>query len=509
MSVFTNVLKKAPKNRSLGLVCFLICISGLVKAQTAFTNANTKLPNQIFYSWLQKGVADMNADGRDDIVRANALGEFFILHQQVDGSFVEKQLGKVQPYTPLSIILADVDNNGFADILTGGQYNGIRVVKANANASAYNITRLPQDSIFTQASALADINNDGWLDAFVCNDDSTNGIWKNTGGGNFIKDAIGFDFSSVPLNKHSGNYGIVFTDFDNDGDLDAYLSKCRAGVTDSTDQRRINQFFVNTNGKYIDQAKKYGMADSSQTWVTEFQDIDNDGDLDAFIANHHTPSRLMLNNGSGFFTDITTSSGLLGKTPDGILQALMRDFDNDGYVDLLVSGMMGAKYFKNKGNRTFEEVALPFLALNIDTPLRSFAIGDLNHDGFQDIYASYHFGGREPDVLWLNDKNTNHFLAVNLTGSVSNRSAVGAKIKLSVGTQTFLREVRAGESYGISNSLTQYVGLGQNTTIDKLEVFWPSGLLTSISNPSINQFLNIIEPTCSNTCISVTITKYE
>jgi hypothetical protein len=490
-------------NVALYLVALLLCMFD-ANAQTAFTNASAKLPNQVFYTWLQKGVTDMNADGRDDIVRANAAGEFFILLQNANGTYTEQPLGQVQPFTPLSVILADVDNNGYPDILTGGQYNGIRVVKANANASAYNITRLPQDSIFTQASALADINNDGWLDAFVCNDDSTNGIWKNTGGGNFIKDAIGFDFNSVPLNKHSGNYGIVFTDFDNDGDLDAYLSKCRAGVTDSTDQRRINQFFVNTNGQYIDQAKKYGMADSSQTWVTEFQDIDNDGDLDAFIANHHTPSRLMLNNGSGYFTDITASSGLLGTTPDGILQALMRDFDNDGYVDLIVSGMMGAKYFKNNGNRTFSETDLPLLSVGTDKPLRSFAIGDLNHDGFQDIYASYHYGGREPDVLWLNDKNVNHFMAISLTGTQSNRSAVGARITLKANGQTQIREVRAGESYGISNSLTQYIGLGNNTNIDSIEVKWPSGQRTYVANPTADQFLSITEPMCSNVCVPVT-----
>jgi ASPIC and UnbV/FG-GAP-like repeat len=262
----------------------------------------------------------------------------------------------------------------------------------------------------------------------------------------------------------------------------------------------------NNNVTFIPPSGGRGLADSSQTWVTEFQDIDNDGDMDAFIANHHSPSRLMLNDGTGHFTDITAASGLLGNTPDGILQALMRDFDNDGYVDLIVSGMMGAKYFKNNGNRTFTALSLPLLntADNLN-PLRSFAIGDLNHDGFQDIYASYYYGNPDPDQLWLNGKNTNHFLAINLTGTQSNRSAVGARITIKSGNQTQIREVRAGESYGISNSLTQYVGLGNNTTIDNIEVRWPSGQRTTIQNPTADQFLNITEPLCSNTiCIPVT-----
>jgi FG-GAP-like repeat len=318
----------------IGIILFFGIHIAIAQSNVSFTDGSTKLPNIGFYTWLQKGVADMNADGLDDIVRPNRRGDFFILHQQPNGYFIEMPLGNVQPFTPLSVILGDVDNNGYPDILTGSEYNGVRIVKANATATSYAISRLPQDSIFTQASALADINNDGWLDVFVCNDDSTNGVWKNDQTGSFLKDKMGFDFSSIPLNKQAGNYGIVFTDFDNDGDLDAYLSKCRAGVTDSTDARRINQLFVNTNGIFTDQAKQYNLADSSQSWVTEFQDIDNDGDIDAFIANHHSPSRLLLNNGAGHFTDITSTSGLLGNTPDGILQALMRDFDNDGYVGI-------------------------------------------------------------------------------------------------------------------------------------------------------------------------------
>lgn len=475
------------------------------RGQVVFVDASVKLPNTTFKSWLQKGVADMNADGRDDIVLANDFGEFFILHQQIDGSFKEMPLGRVQPRTPLSVILADVDNNGYADILTGGEYAGVRILKANSDASAYSISRLPQDRIYTQASALADINNDGWLDAFVCDDDSTNGIWRNDKKGNFIKDPMGFDFSSVPLNRHSGNYGIVFTDFDNDGDTDAYLSKCsRFAPNDSTDQRRINQLFSLNGGIYKDAAKQFGLADSSQTWVTEFQDIDNDGDMDAFIANHYWPSRLMLNNGKGHFTDITAAAGLMGTTPDGILQALMRDFDNDGYVDLLVSGMKEAKYFKNNGNRTFTALALPLLTVNTDKPLRSFAIGDLNHDGFQDIYTSYFYSTEEADKLWLNNKNSNHFVAINLVGTQSNRSSVGARITLKANGKTQIREVRAGESYGISNSLTQYFGLGNTPQIDSIEVRWPSGQQIALNNPTANQFLTLQEPQCKQICMPIT-----
>lgn len=487
------------------ILCFYLLLFSKAYGQLGFIDGSAKLPNPNFSSWLQKGVADMNNDGLDDIVRADTRGYFYILKQQGNGNFTADSLGQLQPPTPLSVVLGDVDNNGYNDILTGGEYNGVRIVRTNSDGISYQTTRLPFDMIFTQASAMSDINNDGLLDLFVCNDDSLNAIWKNNGNGNMVRSDMGFDFSILPSNKHSGNYGIVFTDFDNDGDIDAYISKCRVGVTDSTDKRRINQLFVNEGGIFKDQASKFGMADGRQSWITEFQDIDNDGDMDAFIANHHAPSRLMLNNGTGYFTDITASSGLLETTPDGILQAIMKDFDNDGYNDLIVSGMMGAKFFRNNGNLTFSNIDLSLLNTNVDKPLRSFAIGDLNHDGFLDIYASYLYTNQDADKLWLNEKNTNHFIALNLTGTQSNRSAVGAKIIVKAGSQTFTREVRAGESYGISNSLTQYIGIGSNATIEQIEVRWPSGLKTKLNNIPIDQFLNITEQVCSGiNCIPIT-----
>lgn len=483
------------------LLLLLIHVFFESNAQTSFRDASSQLPNTSFKTWLQKGAADMNNDGRDDIVRANQAGEFFILTQNADGTFTENPLGQIQDRTPLSVILADLDNDNYTDILTGGQYNGVRVV-LNPFRSP-QILRLPQDSVFTQASAIFDINNDGLLDIFVCNDDSLNAVWRNGGNGTFIRDNMGFDFSSVASTKHSGNYGIVFTDFDNDGSTDAYLSKCRAGVEDSTDQRRINQLFksfiVNGGAKtYSDIAPEYGMADGRQSWVTEFQDIDNDGDMDAFIANHHAPSRLMENDGTGHFTDITHLAGL-GNLPDGLLQVLLRDFDNDGYVDLLCAGMIDAAYYRNNGNQTFSPIALPLLNPSSTEKLRSFVVGDFNQDGFQDIYSSTYWGGNHPDRLWLNETKGNHYLAIRLIGTVSNRSSVGAKLTLTVGGKTQIREVRAGESYGISNSLTQYFGIGSATQIESLEVRWPSGQKIVLQSPTIDQLHTLIEPSTNCT----------
>ncbi len=475
--------------------CVLLLTLPILRAQPSFTDASAFLPNSTtFYSWMQKGAADVDGDGYDDIVRSNTSGQFFILKQphNPNTAWTEMALGTIQSSSPLSIIVGDVDNNNFGDILTGGQYNGVRIVKANSDGTSYTAAQLPNDNIFTQASAMSDINGDGWLDLFVCHDDGLSAIWRNTGDGNYVRDDMGIDMTSDPVSDNSGNYGIVFTDFDNDGDQDFYISKCRAGVTNPNDGRRINQLFVNDGANnYTEMASAYGLRDGSQSWITEFQDIDNDGDMDALIINHYTPSLLMRNSGNGYYTDITTGSGL-ENLPNGIYQALMRDFDNDGYVDLLYAGGAGAGYYKNNGNGTFTNQSVAPLS-NGSNQLRSFVVGDFNHDGFQDIYASYYWGSATPDKLWLNGGNANAFLPCILQGWDNNRSAVGAKLTLKQGAKKQVREIRAGESYGISNTHCIIFGLGSNSAIDEIEVCWPDGKKDHIAGLQPNKIVYIKE----------------
>jgi len=482
------------KTYTIYLLSVLFSIS--ITAQIDFIDASSLLPqNGTFYSWMQKGACDMNNDRLDDIVRSTTTGNFYLLTQQkMPGlPFIETYLGKFLPASPLSIICGDVNNDDFRDILTGGDNTGVKLLLSNQGVNVTTVHLPGSDTIFTQASAMADINGDGFLDLFVCHDDAKSGIWRNDGFGGFIKDDMGINLHTVPTSDNSGNYGVVFTDFDNDGDLDFYISKCRAGVNDPNDPRRINQLYVNNgNNQYSEAAAEYNMKDNNQSWVTEFQDIDNDGDLDALILNHYTPSRLMRNNGSGYFTEITSGSGL-ESLPNGILQAMMADFDNDGYVDVLVCGMTGAYLYKNNGNSTFTSISHPILEPVAGKTLRSFCAGDFNADGFLDLYTSYYFGSVAADRLWLNAGNSNHFISVNLFGYESNRNAVGARIKVEAGGKTYIREIRSGESYGISHAHCQNIGIGTNASISKLTVSWPDGKTNEFNNISIDKPINITE----------------
>ncbi len=477
----------------------LLLWSSLVSAQTFFTNQTQLLSPAKHYSGVAIAILDMNGDGRDDIAR---MDQGYIVN-------VEHQNAPNQPFDHLAVgavpggesewgmCAADVDNNGMGDILAGGYYDGVKILRANANGTAFTTDLYNAPTTFVQGVNFADINNDGWLDAFVCHDDAQARIYGNNGDGTFTYQPTWMNLATVPASDNSGNYGTVWSDVDNDGDLDLYIAKCRQGVNNPTDPRRINQLFLNNgDGTYVQDTNNLaGLRIGAQSWTADFGDIDNDGDFDCFITNHDVSSQLLENDGAGHFTDITAASNLLNNVTGLPIQGSFRDFDNDGYVDILVAGSE-QHLFHNNGDHTFTEVTGIFDAHQME----SFAIGDLNHDGFQDIYAGYAAIYTDPtdvpDALWMNRRNNNHFFGLTLEGVQSNRSAVGARITLYSALGIQIREVRSGESYGINNSLQIHFGMGQLTHIDSVTVRWPSGHIDKVYQPAVDQYATMKEGGC-------------
>ncbi|MFT4636989.1 MAG: hypothetical protein ACI8T1_000297 [Verrucomicrobiales bacterium] len=121
----------------------------------------------------------------------------------------------------------------------------------------------------------------------------------------------------------------------------------------------------------------------------------------------------------------------------------------------------------------------------------------MNHDGFLDVYAGYaalyNTPSTKPDRLFVNEANGNGFLAITLEGVASNRNGVGARLELHGAWGIQVREVRAGESYGITNSLTKVFGLGNTLQADRLIIRWPSGTVDELPHPAPNQFLSLRE----------------
>ncbi len=288
----------------------------------------------------------------------------------------------------------------------------------------------------------------------------------------------------------------VFTDFDDDGDIDLHISHCRQGVNNPADPRRWDRLFVNDgNNNYTDQALAHGLQNREQVWTTDFGDYDNDGDLDVFNTTHSTTLMLFENDGSNNYVNVTAGSGLESFT-GFFLQGLFRDLDNDGFLDIMTG--TADHYFKGNGDGTFEEVTNLFPA---GKSMLSFAYGDLNDDGFTDVYASYgdaYVDGDPgfPDRLWMNTPNGNHWLEIDLVGVQSNEEAIGAKVKIWGPWGIQVRELRSGESYGVVNSATLHFGLGTVTTVDSLVVQWPSGQVDHYTDIDADQTITLLEGTC-------------
>ncbi|MEX0274400.1 MAG: Ig-like domain-containing protein, partial [Flavobacteriaceae bacterium] len=461
-----------------------------------FTDA-TNLLNGSNRSGVAMAIVDMNNDGKDDLVQFNSGKNIRIQYQKGPGeTFDSYSFGQVSSRNQWSTCVADFDQNGYNDILSGGYYDGVHVISNNNGNNSYTKQTISNSSIFIQGSNFADINNDGWADIFACHDDAESAPFRNNANGTFTRDANLIRTFTVPTSDNSGNYASMWIDYDNDRDLDLYISKCRGGVTDPNDPRRINMLWQNDgNNNFTEVAAQANLKIGDQTWLTDFGDIDNDGDLDALVINHYTNPNLMRNNGNGTFTDITASSGLLPTLSSNNIrgiQASFRDFNNDGYLDLLVTGNAHYLYYNN-GDGTFTNVTNPFNSNEI----HSFSVGDLNHDGFLDIYAGYGRGYNTPtsitDRVWLNEGNDFNFIAVQLEGTDSNINGIGARVEVHGAWGIQIRDVRSGEGYGLMNSFTQHFGIGPSTQIDKVVVHWPSGNTDEILNPDPNQFLKIKE----------------
>ena len=468
-------------------------VVSLSNAQS-FTNS-TSLLNNSYNSGGVVGVSDMDQDGLDDILILDQSRMVYIAYQEAGGTFTIESYGSVSGAQQWGGCIGDVDNDGHNDFFCGGSFDGTHFLQISSRGNG-TLSDLDEGDLFMQGCNLADMNNDGWLDAFGCNDVAESRIWGNDGAGNLVPQNNWIDMVTTPSSDNSGNYGSVWSDVDNDGDVDLFIAKCRQGVGDPNDPRRINALFINDgSGNFTEEAAERGLVIYEQSWTSDFADIDNDGDFDCFITNHTNTLKILENDGRGYFTDITEGSGL--DISGFFLQGKMVDFDNDGFVDLVYSGGLH-QVFHNNGDNTF--TAVPGMFPYSDT-MHSFAIGDLNNDGSLDLYASYgqtYVGpdNNNPDILWMNDGNENNWIGFDLTGTVSNKNAVGARIEIYGDFGIQIREVRSGESYGIQNSFKANFGIGESTSVDLVVVRFPSGIVNVIENPTINTYSTVIESEC-------------
>ncbi len=449
---------------------------------------------------LERGLVDMNGDGLDDLVSIQSSNiNLFIQSEQV--GFEEINIATEQAdFSPSwSMAAGDFDRNGYNDLLYGGG-SGVTFMKANDDGTAY--TEISgSEYVFSQRSNFVDINNDGHLDAFVCHDVQPTVYYINDGNGNLqffqgpnsegVPSGIGgveYDLAPYPGPQEGGNYGSVWVDYDNDRDIDLFIAKCRGGDI----QWKYNELWRNNgDGTFSNVADITGyyngfypngghdnssnLGDPVQTWSAAWGDFNNDGYMDVYVgasASGDGSHKLMKNNGDGTFTDVTAGSGV-ESAPSGI-ENDSADFNNDGFIDIFSNGSI----LLNDGDFKFD-----LYNNNVPEP---GAIGDSNNDGFLDIFNG--------NSLYQNTPNDNNWLKVITVGTTSNINGIGARIEIaspSLGIQ--VRDVQSGTGFRYMSSLNTYFGLGQDSSITTLTVYWPSGVVDTFNNVNVNQSLEITE----------------
>lgn len=413
------------------------------------------------------GFFDMNGDHLDDLVSVSS-NNINIREQNSGGGLTTKDITTpIADWLPTwSLAAADYDRNGYTDLLYGSG-DGVTFMRANSDGT--NFTEISTDfsvlDIFSQRSNFVDIDSDGNLDAFVCHDVQPNVYFINDGSGNLTQYQSNVT-PGAPFNlgdySTGGNYGSIWIDYDNDRDLDLFIAKC-GGET----ARRINQMHTNDgNGGYFENAAAIGLADPMQTWSAAWGDFDNDGDMDVFVGASSGPHKMMRNDG-GTFVDATAGTGISALTATST-ETVTYDFDNDGNLDL-VSG----------GNLLFGDGNMNF-TIHTGVFPGAGAYGDINNDGYIDAFNS--------GSIYTNNKETNNnWIKINTVGTASNIDGIGARVEIYTESGIQIRDVKSGDGFRYMSSMNTHFGIGTDTNISHIIVYWPNSGCETYLNPPINQ----------------------
>ena len=470
------------------------------------------------------GVAllDYDNDGLLDIfVVSGKGGSNRLYHNDGNDRFtdVTKKMGLTSDGWGQGVCAGDYDNDGYTDLFVTywGQNRLYRNVGGTRFEDVTAAAHLTQDRTrYNTGCAFLDYDNDGRLDLFVANylkfDPATTpkpgensycwyrGIPVNCGprGLPFDRnilyhanaDGTFTDVSEASkISEPFGHYGLgVLTgDFNGDGRPDIYVA---------SDQTPSLLYINQGDGTFAEEAVLRGAAYDenghamSGMGVTA-ADYDGDGWLDIFRSNFSDEREtLYRNRGKGEFDDATATTGLAQNTQYVGWGCGFFDFDNDGWKDLLlVNGHAfpevdrlnsAIRYknpmilYRNSGKGRFEDVsgvAGPAL-LELHSS-RGAAFGDIDNDGSIEIVVNHQ--NEPPSLLKQSAHNSNHWIVLQLIGTKSNRSAIGARVRLNVSGHNQIDEVRSGGSYLSQNDLRLHFGLGAAGEADEIEISWPGG----------------------------------
>src|SRR6185436_15299147 len=295
----------------------------------------------------------------------------------------------------------------------------------------------------------SDFDNDGWPDIYVANDSVPNLLFHNKRDGTF--EDVGL-ISGTSLNlfgQAQAGMGVAVGDYDGNGYFDIYVTNFAEDT---------NTLYQNLGGmSFLDVTAASGASRASRPnlgWGTAFADFDNDGWPDLFVANGHV------------YPDVDQLS------------------ETSRYLQ-------PKELYRNLGNGRFAEVPAGTGDLATPRPARGAAFGDYDNDGDIDVLA-INMNSR-PNLYRNDGGNRNSWIGFRLTGTSGNRDAIGARIEIEAGGRTQVAEVRSGGSYLSHNDMRVLFGLGSANRVDRVRVRWPKGNTETLSAIDARQYVTIRE----------------
>jgi tetratricopeptide (TPR) repeat protein len=463
-------------------------------------------------------VDDFENNGLLDVVTSSydQCEPLHYFHNNGDGTFTNRaiQAGLADQLGGLNLIQTDYNNDGCLDIfvLRGGWQTAMRssLLRNNCDGTFTDVTEAAglAAPIASQTAVWTDIDNDGFLDLFIGNEQGPSRLYHNKGDGTFEDIAQSAGVDNVAFSK-----GVVAADYDNDGFMDLYVSNLGG-----------NNFLYHNNHDrtFTEVGKQAGVQAPWMSFATWFFDYDNDGWPDLFVTSYYmSPEEILRsqlglssnvetlklyhNEGNGTFRDVAKEAKL-----DRVFDPMgsnFGDIDNDGFLDFYLGtgtppygDILPNVMFHNQGGKQFVDVTASTGTGELHKG-HGVAFVDLDNDGDEDMIAET--GGAVPGDrhsirLFENPGNGNDWITVRLIGVKSNRAAIGSRIKLTIENENheprfIYRTVGSGGSFGAS-PLQQHIGLGKNAKILSLEIWWPaSNTRQTFNDVGKDQFIEIKE----------------
>ncbi len=512
------------------------------KAGLDFTHHSGATGKKYLPESLGAGCAftDLDSDGWPDILLVNGKdwqpsGKHFhaaLYHNNHNGTFTDATAGSgldLELYG-LGVAVGDYDNDGLPDVYLTA-LEGDRLFRNKGRNHFTDVTASSgiRNANFGTSAAWFDYDRDGKLDLVVANyvewspktdvrcsmDGKTKSyctpetykgkslkLFHNLGAGKFADVTVKAGLSD-PSSK---SLGITVFDLDSDGWPDLFIAN---------DTQPNKLYRNNKDGTFKEEGVQAGVAYSDDGTArggmgTDAADLDHSGRPDLVVGNFSNQMiGLYRNNGSGLFTDVAPNS-MVGRASMLSLTfgAFFFDYNLDGATDLFAANghlepeiqkfqpnihyRQSLLLFRNSGSGNLENVSAA-VGGDFKTPIaaRGAAYADFDHDGDLDILIAVNNG--KPELLRNDGGSANHWMSIHLVGSKSNRSGIGAKIRVESALGKQWQTVHSGSSYCSQSQLAVTFGLKQDAQVSRLTIEWPDGKLQTIPNPPINRFLTIDE----------------